>query len=722
MQNKSLLTLGILISGVAHGQTAPVAEKHPYVVKSPFGDRQDEYYWLRDDNRENPKMLDYLKAENKYADELLAPLKPLEDEIYKEIVSRIKQDDSALAIRTNGYWYYSRYETGKNYPIRARIKDKQGLTAKAIYEKNLKGDFEGEEILLDVNKLSVGHKYYQADFSDISKDNKTIVWWFDTTGRRQRTIQITDLSTGKTLPDTITNTTGEAVISGNSVIYIEKDPTTLLGNKVKQHFFGTKQSDDKLLYEEKDNSFYMGIGTTRDKKYFVISTESTTSNELMYAPINAPDQLKSLAKREPNVEYRASHYDNQWYIQTNIDGATNFKIMRAPDGTTSRDQWKEWLPYDPNVSISNFSVFKDYIVTEERADGLTNIRIINRHNLKSHYIKNDADTYTVELGANPESDNPWIRYYYTTMVTPSIAYELNLDTNERRTIKETKVPNYNPNNYETKRLWVDARDGTKVPVSIAYKKGFKRDGTASLLQYGYGSYGSSMDPYFSIGTVSLLDRGMIYAMAHVRGGEEMGRKWYEDGKLLKKKNTFTDFIDVTRYLVKEKYAAKDKVAALGGSAGGLLMGAISNMANKDYRVVLSIVPFVDVVTTMLDESIPLTTNEYDEWGNPGTSKESYDYMLSYSPYDNISNKEYPAMFVSTGLWDSQVQYWEPTKYVARLRAHNQSKLPIVFRINMDAGHGGKSGRFAKYRETAEMYAFMLDQLGLNDQKNSTTTK
>ena len=707
-----LLTL-VLTMTTIHAQTPPDVEKRPHTVTSPHGERQDEYYWLRDDERKDPQMLAYLNAENAYADAVLASLQPLEDKLYDEIVARIKQDDSSVPARDHGYWYYSRFETGKDYPIHARRADRNGLDALAIQAANNSGDFAGEEILLNVNQLAEGHDYYSASMVDISKDNQKMLWADDTNGRRQYTLRVTDLASGKRLTDEIPGTNGDAVWAddGNTFYYIENDPDTLLSKRVKKHTLGTDPKTDPVVYEEADDSFYLSVGRSRDEKYLTIHASSTVSDELRYAPAANPGDFQILTPRERDLEYGADHYGGRWLIRTNAGGAANFKIMTARDGATARADWQEWIAHDPAIYIEDVEPFADYTAISERSDGLERIRIIKKDG-SSEYLKADEPAYTMGLSSNPEPDSDWLRYGYTSLTTPAIIFETNIKTGERRQLKQQPVPGYDAANYTTERVWVPARDGTKIPVSLVYRKDFKRDGTAALLQYGYGSYGMSMDPGFNSNTISLLDRGMVYAIAHIRGGQEMGRAWYEDGKLLHKKNTFTDFIDVTRWLVAEKYAAKDRVAALGGSAGGLLMGAVANMAPEDYRVILSQVPFVDVVTTMLDPSIPLTTNEYDEWGNPEASAESYRYMLSYSPYDNLKAQDYPAMYVGTGLWDSQVQYWEPAKYVARLRDVNSGKHPVVLRTNMEAGHGGKSGRFRRYREIAEMYAFMLEQLGV----------
>ena len=693
--------------------TPPDVEKKPHVVKAPHGaERRDEYYWLRDDKRKDADMLGYLKAENAYADALLAPLKPVQDQLYDEIVARIKQDDASVPYRERGWWYYSRFEQGKDYPIHARRRDGAGVDALSIQEANAAGDFAAEQLLFDVNAMAAGKDYYAVGGRTVSQDNRMVVYGDDTNGRRQYTLRVKDLDTGETLADSIPGTAGYAVWADDNrtFFYIENDPETLLSTRVKKHVVGSDPKDDVLVYEEQDDTFYMGVGRTRDDKYITIGMSSTVSDELRYAPAADPREFKVLAPRTRDVEYDADHHGGRWVIRTNDGGAKNFKVVTAADGATSRKDWQDWIAHDPQVFIEDIELFDGHAAVAERSGGLERVRIL-KDGGTSEYVKADETAYSMGLDVNAEPDTDWLRYGYTSLAMPATTYELNVKTGERRELKRQPVPGYDPANYVTERVWVTARDGAKVPVSLVYRKGFEKNGKAAMLQYGYGSYGASMDPGFSVTTVSLLDRGMVYALAHIRGGQEMGRAWYEDGKLLHKKNTFTDFIDVTDALVKQGYAAPDRVAALGGSAGGLLMGAIANMAPDKYRVILSQVPFVDVVTTMLDASIPLTTNEYDEWGNP-EQKQYYDYMLSYSPYDNLKAQAYPATFVGTGLWDSQVQYWEPAKYVARLRDLNTSKAPVVFRINMEAGHGGKSGRFRKYREQAEMYSFMLEQLGV----------
>ncbi|MEG3191742.1 S9 family peptidase [Lysobacter sp. D1-1-M9] len=698
---------------IAHNLPEPPdVEKRPHVVTAPHGaERQDEYYWLRDDSRKNPEMLAYLDAENAYVDTVMAPLKPLEDKLFDEIVGRIKQDDSSVPYRERGWWYYSRFETGQDYPIYARRQ----------------GDMEApEQVLLDVNQMAEGRDYFNVGDWEVSQDNTLLAWAEDDIGRRQYVIRVKNLETGEIHPDEIRGAAANIVWADDNrtIFYVENDPDTLLTVRVRKHVLGTPASEDELVYEEHDDSFYMGVGRTRDDAYICIGVESTVSSETRCAPASDPREFAVLAPRQRDVEYSADHHGGRWVILTN-DGAPNFKLMTAPSDSTSRAQWQEWIGHSDEVFIDSFELFDGFTAIGERSGGLERIRLVRQalesphmdvrgvaQDAQSEYVQADEPAYSMGLSVNSEPDTDWLRYSYTSMTTPATTFEVNVRTGERRQLKQQPVIGYDPAQYVTERLWASARDGTRIPVSLVYRKGFQKDGSAALLQYAYGSYGNSIDPSFNLPAVSLLDRGVVYAIAHIRGGQEMGRKWYDDGKLFSKKNTFTDFIDVTDFLVAEGYAAKDRTAAYGGSAGGLLMGAIANMSPDTYRVILSQVPFVDVVTTMLDPSIPLTTNEYDEWGNP-EQKAYYDYMLSYSPYDNLEAQAYPATFVGTGLWDSQVQYFEPAKYVARLRDLNTGDAPVLFRTNMDAGHGGKSGRFRRYRELAEMYAFALDQLGAN---------
>ncbi len=686
--------------GLAVAQTLPappVAAQKPHVVKGPV-DRNDPYYWLRDDTRKNPEVLAYLNAENAYADAVLAPTKPLQNKLFDEIVGRIKQDDSSVPFRQNGYVYYTRFTAGADYPVLARRKG---------------GSASPEEVMLDQSAMAKGHGFFSIGDWAVSDDNRLLAYAEDVVGRRQYVLKFKDLTTGKTLADQVPNVETDVAWAGDNrtIYYIEKDPVTLLSKRVKAHVLGTPASADKLVYEEKDDSFYMGVGRTSDDKYVCIFLQSTVSNEERCTPTASPGQWTTIAPREREFRYSADHIGNRWIVRTNAN-ALNYKLVTVSDADMARGRaaWRDLVAHDPNVFIEDFKPFNGFLAIEERSNGNKRLRLLTDAG-KSSFVSSDEPAYAMALDTNREVDTSKVRYSYNSLTTPKIIYEVDARTGERTVLKRTPAPNYDASNYVTERLWATARDGTRVPVSLVYRKGFKRDGTAAMLQYGYGSYGISMDPAFSPTIVPLLDRGMVYAIAHIRGGQEMGRAWYDAGHLKTKQNSFNDFIDVTRYLVANNYAARDRVAAMGGSAGGLLMGGIANMAPQDYRVIIAQVPFVDAVTTMLDASIPLTTNEYDEWGNPA-NRDYYDYMLTYSPYDNVRRQAYPAMFVGTGLWDSQVQYYEPAKWVAKLRANKTDNNPLVFRTNMEAGHGGKSGRFERYRSTAEYYAFMLDQLGV----------
>ena len=688
------------VSGSALAQTAPtpptVAQK-PYTVKGPL-ERNDPYYWLRDDTRQNPDLLGYLQAENAYADAVLAPTKPLQDELFKEIVSRIKQDDASVPVRERGYLYYTRFAAGQDYPVLAR---KAGsLNAK-------------EQVMLDEPAMAKGHGFFAVGDWTVSHSNQLLAYALDTVGRRQYALKVKDLATGKTLADEVANVEPDLVWADDNktIFYIEKDPVTLLSKRVKAHVLGTPASADRLVYNEPDDTFYMSVGRTSDDKYICIMLQSTVSNEQRCTSAAAPGSWMVLAPRERDFRYQADHVGNRWIVRTDWN-APNYKLAQVADADAAKGRaaWTDLVAHDANVFIENFHPFDSFIAIEERAGGNKHIRLLSNSG-KSSDVASDEPAYAMDIGDNREVGSTKLRYTYNSLTTPTITYEVDSRTGARTVLKRTPAPNYDASQYVTERVWATARDGTKVPVSLVYKKGFKRDGTAAMLQYGYGSYGASMDPYWSPTIVPLLDRGMVYAVAHIRGGQEMGRAWYDQGHLLNKKNSFTDFIDVTRDLVGKGYAARDRVAAQGGSAGGLLMGAVANMAPQDYRVIVAQVPFVDVVTTMLDASIPLTSNEWDEWGNPA-QRQYYDYMLSYSPYDNVAAKAYPAMMVTTGLWDSQVQYYEPTKYVAKLRATKTDSNPLVFRINMEAGHGGKSGRFERYHSVAEIDAFMLSELGV----------
>nr|ACN58773.1 protease II [uncultured bacterium BLR8] len=685
----------------------PMAARRPHKVESPNGARDDEYYWLRDDTRSNKDVLAYLQAENAYADAQLAHTKPLQAKLYKEMIGRIKLDDASVPFIERGYWYYVRYDTGSEYPIYAR---KRGELSAP------------EQIMLDVNRMAQGHEFFQVGDWVVSHDNRLIAWAEDVVGRRQFRLRVKNLETGEVLTDIVENIEPNLVWAADdrTLLYVAKDPVTLLGDKVKKHVLGSEAARDALVYAEKDDAFYMGVGETKDEGYLTIKVSSTVSTEIQVARSDDPSLMfRVLIPRERNHEYDAEHLGNSWIIRTNWK-AKNFRVVAAAqDSPADREAWRDLIAHRDDAFIDACDVFRDFVAVEEHSNGLANVRIqplsggAGPHAAtgKSYVVDSDEPAYSTALGTNVEIDARKVRYVYTSLTTPRSTYDLDTRTGKRELLKQDEVRGgFDHANYVTEHVWANARDGARVPVSIVRRRSVAKDGTAPLLQYGYGSYGIPSDPEFSHSIISLLDRGFVYAIAHIRGGQEMGRAWYENGRLLKKMNTFDDFVDVTRFLVKERYAAHDKVFALGGSAGGLLMGAVMNAAPQDYRGIVALVPFVDVVTTMLDETIPLTTNEFDEWGNP-KEKPYYDYMLTYSPYDNVKAQAYPALFVRTGLWDSQVQYYEPSKWVARLRRMKTDSNTLLYRVNMEAGHGGKSGRFQRYHEIAEYYAFLIDQAG-----------
>ena len=680
----------------------PIANVRPFTVESPHGNRVDNYYWLRDDTRTRPDLLAYLAAENAYTDAMLAPVKPLEDKVYREIVSRVKQDDSSVPYRQRGWWYYRRYDTGQEYPIYARRKGSMQAP---------------EQVLLDVPQLARGHGFYQVGQRAVSQDNQLLAYVEDTVGRWQYTLRFKNLATGQTLPDKIDNVEASLAWAADNrtILYVEKDPVTLLGLRVRKHVLGTDPKSDPLVYEQDDSSFYTSVYMTTDERYVVIYAESTVSSEMRYADAADPQlRFQVFLPRERDHQYQAEHLDGRWIIRTNWQ-AKNFRLMEVKAGEEGdRTRWRELLGNRDDAFVNGFAAFSGFLAIDERSGGLRRIRIHPWAAAKDSFIASDEPTYSFALADNHEVDTDLVRYTYDSLTTPTSTFEYNVRTGEKTLLKRDPVlGNYDPAHYSSEFLWATGRDGTKIPVSLVYRKGVRRDGTAPLMQEGYGSYGISYDPYFSIPRLSLLDRGFVCAIAHVRGGQEMGRAWYENGKLLNKQNTFDDFIDVTRFLVKEGYADRNRVFAAGRSAGGLLMGAVANQAPQDYRGIIAAVPFVDAVTTMLDESIPLTANEFDEWGNP-KDKQYYDYMLAYSPYDNVGRKGYPAMLVTTSLWDSQVQYYEPAKWVAKLRSMKTDSNPLLFRITMEAGHSGLSGRFEKYQQTAEENVFVLDLAGIRE--------
>lgn len=676
--------------------TPPAAKKIAKALTIHGDTRSDDYFWLRE--RDNPEVIEYLNAENAYKTAMLRHTEKLQKKLFKEIVGRIKQTDVSVPYKDNGYFYYVRYEKGKEYPIYCRKKE------------SLEAD---EEIMLNVNDMAKGHEFYQVVGLDVSENNKYLAFGVDTVSRRKYTIHFKNLETGEIATDAIPNTAGGAVWANDNktVFYATKD-STLRPFKIFKHVLNTDSAQDVEVYHETDNTFNSYVYKSKSKRFIFIVSSSTLSTEYRFLEADAPDgEFQIFNPRERDHEYSIEHFQDKFYIVTNWN-AKNFRLMETPVDKTTDFNWKEVIPHRDDVLLEDIEVFKDYLVVGERKEGLRQIRVIDQQDKSEHYLDFGEPAYTAYTSINPEFDTELLRYGYTSMTTPNSTFDYNMKTKEKTLLKQEEVlGEFDSQNYQTERLYAIAGDGTKIPISLVYRKGLVKDGTNPLLLYGYGSYGASMDATFSSVRLSLIDRGFVYAIAHIRGGQEMGRQWYEDGKLLKKKNTFTDFIDCGEFLIAEKFTASEKMFAMGGSAGGLLIGAVINMRPDLFKGVVAGVPWVDVVTTMLDESIPLTTAEYDEWGNPNI-KDYYDYMLSYSPYDNVEAKDYPNMLVTTGLHDSQVQYWEPAKWVAKLREIKTDDNILLLHTEMKAGHGGKSGRFERYKETAMEYAFMLDLLGI----------
>ena len=680
---------------------APIAKKIPTELVKHGDVRIDDYYWLND--RENPEVIAYLEQENAYYHEQTAHTKEFQTSLFEEMKSRIKEDDSSVPYKQNGYWYITRYEKDRDYPIYSRRKGTEDAP---------------EEIMFDCNLLAEGNDYFNLGGLAISTDNNLAAFGVDTVSRRQYHLQVKNLKTGEIYPDKIENTTGGAVWANDNktLFYAKKDPITLRSDKIYRHILGTPSEEDVLVFHEDDETFNTYVYKSKSKKYIIIGSASTLTSEYQFLEADDPTaEFKIFSPRKRGLEYSIAHYGNYFYVLTNKDGATNFKLMKVGEENTSSKNWKEFIPHRDDVLLEDVDIFKEYYVLSERENGLNKLKITRWDNSESYYLPFDNETYTAYVSTNPDFDTEIVRYGYNALTTPSSIIDFNMRTKEKVVKKEQEVlgGKFNKENYRSKRVWATATDGVKIPISMVYHKDTKLDGTSPLLQYAYASYGYTLDPYFSTVRLSLLDRGFIYTIVHARGGEYLGRKWYEDGKLLKKKNTFTDFIDASKFLIANNFTSKDHLYAEGGSAGGLLMGAIVNMAPELYNGVIASVPFVDVVTTMLDESIPLTTGEYDEWGNPN-EKEYYEYMKSYSPYDNVSTHAYPNMYVITGLHDSQVQYWEPAKWVAKLRTHKTDNNILLFDINMDAGHGGASGRFESLKEVAKEYTFLLDLEGKID--------
>ncbi len=677
----------------------PIAKKIPHELEKHGDVRVDNYFWMKD--REHPEVIDYLNAENDYCDAQMAHTKVFQNELFEEMKARIKEDDSSVPYKYNGYWYITRFEKGKDYPIYTRKKESLD---------------NAEELLFDCNKMAEGQSYFKLVGISISPDNKKVSYGIDTTGRRQYTIQVKDLETHNVYRDSIENTTGSSTWANDNetLFYTQKDPVTLRAYQIFRHKLGSA-SEDELIFQEGDETFGTAIYKSKSRKYIIIACYSTLTNE--YHILNADNPNGKFEVFQPRVrglEYSISHYDGHFYILTNKDKATNFKLMKCSETDRVFDKWEEVIPHRSEVLLESIDIFKNYLVISERDNGLNKIRIKRWDATEDYYLPFDNETYTAYTTTNVEFDTETLRYAYNALTTPASVLEFNMKTKTKTVLKEQEVlgGKFNKDNYTSERIWATAEDGTKISMSVVYKKGLKKDGSNPLLQYAYGSYGSTVDPYFSTIRLSLLDRGFIYVIAHIRGGEYLGRQWYEDGKLLKKKNTFSDFVACSIHLIKERYTSSKHLYAMGGSAGGLLMGAVINIAPELYNGIISAVPFVDVVTTMLDDSIPLTTGEYDEWGNPN-DKLYYEYMKSYSPYDNIEAKNYPNMLVTAGLHDSQVQYWEPAKWVAKLREIKTDSNKLYLKTNMDAGHGGASGRFESIKEDAEEFAFLLDLEGIS---------
>ena len=679
---------------------APIANKNPKELTIHGDVRVDNYYWLKD--RENPEVIKYLDAENDYTKSMMQHTENFQKDLFEEMKGRIKENDTTVPYKLNGYWYLTRYEKGKDYPIYARKK----------------GTLEApEEILFDCNIMAEGQSYFNLGGIAISPDNTLATFSTDLVSRRQYTVQIKNLVTGEVYPDKILNTTGSATWANDNktLFYAMKDEVTLRSNKIFKHKLHSDTNQDIEVYHEADETFNTFVYKTKSKKYIVIGASSTLSTEYRILNADTPDaEFKVFQKRTKDLEYSIAHYDDSFYVIANSDGATNFKLLKTNENTTGKEYWKEVIPHRKTVLLEDIEIFKDYLVVNERENGLNKLRIISWNGSEDYFLPFDSETYTAYIGNNPDFNSDVLRYGYNSLTSPSAVMDYNFKTKLSEIKKEQEVlgGKFKKENYESKRIWATARDGVKVPISLVYKKGIKLDGTNPLLQYAYGSYGSTIDPSFSSIRLSLLDRGFIYAISHVRGGEYLGRDWYENGKLLTKINTFTDFIDCSKYLIDLNYTSDKHLYAYGGSAGGLLMGAIIDMNPELYNGVLAAVPFVDVVTTMLDDTIPLTTGEYDEWGNPNDVK-YYNYMKSYSPYDNVQAKTYPNMLVTTGLHDSQVQYWEPAKWVAKLREFKTGTNRLLLHTDMDSGHGGASGRFESLKEVALEYAFLLDLEGIH---------
>ena len=677
----------------------PVAKIIPHTLEKHGHIRTDNYYWLN--QRENPEVIDYLNQENEFYRQSTLHTKDFQKDLFKEMKARIKEDDESVPYFYNGYFYITRFEKGKDYPIHCRKK----------------GNPEAkEEVMFDCNEMAKGHTYFNLAGLSISEDNTMCAFGVDTVSRRQYIIQIKNLVSGEILPVKIENTTGGATWASDNktLFYSRKDEVTLRSDKIYKHKIGTLSGKDSLVYFEKDETFDVSVYKSKSKKYLIINSSSTLTTEYQTVLSDTPDaKFKVFQKRTRGLEYSMSHFGDHFYIVTNKDKATNFKLMKTPETVTSAANWIDVVAHRDDVLLEDIDIFKDYLVVSERFNGLNRIRIMSWSGKGEYYLPFDSETYMAYTTTNLDFDTEVLRYGYQSLATPASVIDFNMKAKEKTVLKEQEVlgGKFDKKNYKEERIWATAKDGTKVPISMIYRKEITKNGKNPLLLYAYGSYGVTMDCHFSSVRLSLLDRGFIYAIAHIRGGEDLGREWYENGKLLKKKNTFIDFIDCSQFVIDKNYTSPHHLYAEGGSAGGLLMGAIINVAPNLYNGVVAQVPFVDVVTTMLDETIPLTTGEYDEWGNPNVKK-YYNYMFSYSPYDNVVAQAYPNLYISTGLHDSQVQYWEPAKWVAKLRVFKTNNNQLYLDTNMDTGHGGASGRFEAIKEIAKEYSFLLDLEGI----------
>jgi oligopeptidase B len=685
---------------------APTANKIHQEIETHGDVRIDNYFWMRlSDEQKNAEekdeqttnVLDFLNAENDYYNQVTHHTKDFQTSLFEEMKSRIKQDDESVPYKKNGYFYITKFEKGQQYPVYTR--KKESLDAK-------------EELLFDVNELAKGHDYFQLGGLNVARNNELAAFSVDTISRRQYVIQIKNLVTGEIYNDKITNTNGGSVWANDNktLFYTKKDTTSLRSYKIFKHVLGTDESEDIEIFHEADDTFGTFVTKTKSNKYIIVGSFSTLSTEYQFLDADNPnDSFKIIQKRERNLEYDIAHFENHFYIRTNKDNATNFKLMKTPVSATSQENWVDVIAHREDTLLEDMSIFKDYLVLEERNNGLNKIRIKRWDNTKDYYLPFDEETYSANVHANPDFDTDIIRYSYNSMTTPSSVIDFNLDDKSKEVKKEQEVlgGKFDKTNYTSKRIWAKARDGKKVAVSLVHRKDTELNEKTPLLLYAYGSYGATISDGFSTTRLSLLDRGFVFAVAHIRGSEYLGRNWYEDGKLLRKQNTFNDFVDCSKFLIENKYTSSNHLYAMGGSAGGLLMGVIVNMNPELYNGIVAQVPFVDVISTMLDESIPLTTGEFDEWGNP-KHKEYYDYIKSYSPYDQVAEKAYPNMLITTGYWDSQVQYWEPAKWVAKLRENKKDDTVLLLNTNMEAGHGGASGRFDALKEVAKEYSFILD--------------